>query len=204
MPPILTLILVTLLFSTAIIIGVSRNRRFRRKELLHLELAEELGLKVAYLNDRDFDLFGEYRGYPLQIEPIALPEKAKAKHQTFYIRVSLPMVNPNLKSLRIVKAGKEPEPLDTHRPIDRPIGINPEIAPWLELSTNDAMFSGLILSDDIKISLFEVFRPLESGLVFLQDEELTALLPFLISSKESLNQVKAMTDLLADMKDQLN
>ena len=166
MPPILTLILVSLLFSTAIIIGVSRNRRFRRKERLHQELAAELGLKVAYMNERDFDLFGEYRGYPLQIEPLALPEKAKAKNQNFYIRISLPMVNPNLKSLRIVKSGSESGPLDSYRIIDRPLRINPEIAPWLELSTNDAMFSGLIVSDDIKISLFEVLQPLDSGLIF--------------------------------------
>ncbi len=195
------LVVASLIAAGSVAVGVVRNRRFRRKERLHQQLAQRLGLKVAYLNERDFDLFGPYRSYSLRIEAFSLPD---GKQRLDLVKVSLPMVNPSLKALRIIRVHEHYPRLSEHRRIDRPVVLDHQIAPWLEITTNDAAFAGLILSEDVKISLYDVFNRLETGLLYLQDEELTLLSPHLITEPERLEAYQRIADLLADMKDELN
>ena len=187
----------------SVAVGVIRNRRFRLKELLHQKLAKKLGLQVAYLNERDFNLFGTYREYALRIEafPILLPGE---KQGPMGVKLSLPMTNPNLKSLRIGKDSDLHPELSQYRLIDRPTAFPHEVAPWLKITTNDLMFASLLLADDVKITLYEVFKPLSGALLYVQDEELAFITPRLLTEPEALQELQSVADLLCDMKDELN
>lgn len=204
MAPNLFLFFVIAIAAASVAVGVARNRTFRRKELLHQRLARQLGIKVAYQSERDFDLFGTYQGYPLRIEAVTLHPDRPGASPLLVVKASMPMVNPNLKSLRIAREQEEFPRLNRYRKLDRPIHLDHGIAPWLEITTNDPMFSGLILSEDVKISLFEAFNPLETGLVYLQDEELSFMMPYLLITEERVNQCIRMVDLLVEIKNQLN
>lgn len=198
------LLLVVLLAIGSIIVGMVRNRRFRRKELLHRQLASKYQLQVAYLNERDFSLYGGYRGYPLRLEAMILRSpQEKDKDGQPVVKISLPMVNPTLKILRIVRPSEQHPKLSTHGQMDRPQVLRHEIAPWLDITTNDPMFTGLILSEDVKISLFDVFNRLESGLLLLQDEELSFLTPELLLDTAVIDRYDRIIALLCDMKDEL-
>jgi len=197
------LILITLLAVGSIAVGVIRNRRFRKKELLHQELAKKLGLQVAYLNERDFNLFGTYREYALRIEAVPIVPIGATKGPTA-LKLSLPMTNPNLKSLRVGKHSSQYPELSEYRLIDRPAAFPHKVADWLEITTNDLMFSSLLLSDDVKISLYEVLKPLPAALLYVQDEELALITPLLLTEEDRLTEMKQMADLLCDMKDELN
>ena len=196
------LLLIVLLAVGFILVGVIRNRRFRRKEDLHRRLASQYQLQIAYLNERDFSLYGEHRGYALRIEALTLRAPQEKEGQTV-IQVSLPMVNPTRKIVRIVKPSEQHPKLSQHGRMDRPQTVRQEIAPWLAITTNDLMFTGLILSEDVKISLFDVFNRLESGLLLLQDEQLAFYSPELLSEPEATDRFERIIALLCDMKDEL-
>jgi hypothetical protein len=196
------LILMVSLAAACVAIGVVRNRRYSRKEAQHRALATEYGLQIAYLNERDFSLYGHHRGYRLRIEAGSLSLPAQKKGQPV-VRISLPMVNPNLKSLRILRESPAFPAFHAHGRIDRPLSLPEKVAPWLEITTNDSMFAGIILSEDVKISLFDVFNRLDTGLLLLQDEALTFITPELLLSEAVSEHYRRIITLLCDMKDEL-
>lgn len=198
------LFLVIILAVGSITVGVVRNRRFRRKEELHRQLASQYQLQVAYLNERDFSLYGEHRGYPLRLEALLLrsPQEKDKDGQTV-VKISLPMINPTLKILRIARPSEEHPKLSHYGQMDRPQTVRHEIAPWLDITTNDLMFTGLVLSEDVKISLFDVFNRLKSGLVLIQDEELSFFTPELLTDAAVIDHYERIIALLCDMKDEL-
>ena len=67
-----------------------------------------------------------------------------------------------------------------------------------------ALFSGLVLTDDIKISIYEVFRDLPGGLLFIYDEALAFMIPQLLTNESQIGVIKKAVNLLCDMKDELN
>ena len=146
-----------LLIGGAFVIGMIRNRNFDKKEKLHQKLAQALGLSLSYQNQKDFTIYGYYRSYPLRIEGISInsPELKKPFHA---VKCSISMVNPQLKILRIAKSHPEFELFENLVILDRPVHMPHNLGDWLDISTNDLMFGSILLSDDIKISLFEVFN----------------------------------------------
>lgn len=193
-----------LIAAGSVAVGVTRNRRFRRKERLHQQMAEQLGLKVAYLNEKDFNLFGNYQDYALRLEAVELrPDRADSQPLTV-LKASIPMVNPNRKALRVVRENDAYPRLNRHLSLDRPISLDHHIAPWLQLTTNDVMFSGIILSEDVKISLFEVFNQFEVALLSLYDEELAFFAPLFLTNEAGLKKWQRAVDLLVEIKDELN
>lgn len=194
--------LVGLLALGSVLVGVLRNRRFRRKEKRHQALAAELGLQIAYLHERDFNLYGEHRGYPLRIEgtQLSLPGAQTARP---VVKCTLPMVNPNRKGLRILRAHPEYPDVAAYQALDRPQAVRHQVADWLEITTNDLMFAGLILSEEVKISLYDAFHRLETGLLLLQDEELAFFTPELLLDDETTERYRRIVALLCDMKDEL-
>ena len=195
-------ILASLLALGSIWVGFSRNRRFRRKENLHRELGRRHGLRLAYQSERDLTLFGTYRGYPLRIE--AVPVRLNGEVVTTALQCSLPMVNPTRKALRIAKRSPALPAWDQVAVIDRPIHFRHDLGDWLEIQTNDFLFASRILSDNVKISLFEAFKPLEGAVLYVEDAALAFLSPQLMTTPEAQAQVQKAIDLLADMKDELN
>ena len=158
-------------------------------------------MQVAYLNARSFTIFGSYRGYTIHLE--ATPISSSEGKPTYGVKSFIPMVNPNRKALRIRKKDATPHGLDQIAIIDRPVQLANGMGGEMEMLTNDLLFSGLILSDDVKISLYEVFQLSQDGLLYLYDNELAFLSPNLINTREQIEAWKRIVDLLCDMKDEL-
>ncbi len=192
-----------LLIGGAFVIGMVRRRNFDRKENLHKQLARRLGISLSYLNHKDFTLFGNYRGYNLRLEVVDLSDRDK-KEKRLYLKCAIPMINPQLKVLRIEKADPAFQEMDKLAILDRPVHMPHDIGDWLAISTNDMMFGSILLSDDLKISLFEVLKPAEAALLYIEGEELAFVSPQLILDENQIEYYQKATDLLADIKDELN
>ena len=113
------------------------------------------------------------------------------------------MVNPNRKALRIRRKETLSSGLDQIAIIDRPVQLSNGMGGEMEMLTNDFLFSGLILSDDVKITLYEVFQLAQDGLLYLFDDELAFLSPHLITTQDQIETWQKIADLLCDMKDEL-
>ena len=195
-----TVVIVLTVFSIGF--GVYRNLRFRRIQMLHNRIANDIGLKLVYADARNFTLFGDFRSYPVRMEPISLVSDTKNPH--WGIKISIPMVNPTLKALRIAKSSPSYPYLEQVGKVFRPVEVPHKIADELRIETNDFMFCHLILSDDVKMDLVVLFKALEAGVVYLQDDELSCVLPDLIRDQPHLQIYHTALELLCNMKDELN
>jgi hypothetical protein len=194
--------IVIVLALASIGVGVVRNLRFRREQNLHRKLARRLGLRMAFADTRDFTLFGTYREYPLRIEAVSLSSE-KAKSHQMALKLSLPMVNPNLKALRIARRSPEYPLLDSTATVFKRLEVAHGIADWMEIETNDMLFAHYVLTDDIKMDLVVFMKPLEAVVVYIQDEELACLLPGKVNTYD-LAHIQAAADLLCNIKEVLN
>jgi hypothetical protein len=195
--------LLLLLTILSLLLFAFRQRRFHRRQALLQKLSEDHGLQLAFMNHRSFQIFGQTRNYPVQIEAILLSSPG-VKRPSYGLQLTLPMTNPNRKAFRVGKGEASAPALQTTAVIDRPIQLDHGIAEWLSIQTNDAMFSGLILSDDVKISLFELFQPMEAGLLYVYDETLRFVVPRLLETEDQLTSLSKGLHLLCDIKDELN
>lgn len=191
------------LIGGAFVVGMLRNRKFDRIENLHKSLARQLGLSISYLNQKDFTLFGKYRGYKVRIEGIKLPSEDRTETLPA-IKCSVQMVNPQLKCLRVEKKAESFSYFNKLAFIPRPFNMNHNIGDWLSITTNDMMFASILLSDDLKISLFETFNPVENAILYIEGEEMVFLGLDLMEEQDRVNYYAGVLDLLADIKDDLN
>ncbi|MEM7658014.1 MAG: hypothetical protein AAF399_17950 [Bacteroidota bacterium] len=178
-------------------------RRYNIQQGLHAHLATLHGIQLAYVSPRSFQMFGEYRGYPLQMEAVGLPYLNR-KGMRYGFQLMLPMINPNRMALRISKGEAELPFLTQLAPIEKPMALDHGIADWLSIHTNDPMFAGLVLTDDVKITVYEVFRDVPGGVLFMYDEALAMFIPELLNQKSQLKTLGKAVQLLCDMKDELN
>jgi hypothetical protein len=183
--------------ATAVSVGVYRHRRFNRWENLHKAFAHNRNLQHNFQHQKRFHHYGSYRDYQVEVKPNQLNEVC-------FTRFSVAMINPNRKALRIAKKDPAFTALDTLAPIDHPFQIHHDLGDWLLMETNDLLFSSLLLSDDIKISLYEIMKPIPAGLLFIHDEEMVLLCPLVMNQREDLAYFDKALDLLCDIKDELN
>jgi hypothetical protein len=163
-------------------------------------------MQLAYMNEQQAVWYGNYRGYALRIETVLIPvpgPRGRALHRPA-LRFALPMHNPSLKVLRIARRHPDASWLDAIALPDRLTPFPHGIAPWLDIQSNDMLFSSLILSDDLKISLYDVFSRLEAGLMCICDDEMRFFYPGLLPDSSDLSLMLKIADLLCDAKDQLN
>ncbi|RMG56952.1 MAG: hypothetical protein D6722_25610, partial [Bacteroidetes bacterium] len=151
----------------------------------------------------DFTLFGRHRGYPLRIEPApARPNLPPGQHDL--IKVSIPMTNPNRKALMIHRSELSDPDLLTWSTLDRPVRIAQDLGEAYQVLTNDPMFAGIILSDDVKISIYELFKNPEAGLLLIEDESLLYLYRHFLTKDSRATHLSQAVALLCDIKDELN
>ncbi len=186
---------------SSIAIGFFRHRRFRVRNALHYGLAKDLGMKIAYAREDDFRIFGEYNGYKLTIEAAVLSNPPSKKGQQV-VRFRIPMVNPMRKGWRVAKPSADFPAFDKLGIPDRPVRIG-QVLPGLELSSNDLLFNGLILSDDLKINLHTLFKKIPAGVVFIQDEQLAFYFPGLLVAPEYRDLGIDIANILCEIKDEL-
>ncbi|MDX1909370.1 MAG: hypothetical protein SF053_20190 [Bacteroidia bacterium] len=180
-----------------------RGQTFLQDEVRHQKLAQQLGVQLAWQSLREYTIFGTYRGYQIAIQPVIYPVAGMSR-LWMGTRILLPMINPNRRALRISRHLVEHRVLERIAPLDKPLYFSHQIAPWLEITTNDMMFSSLILSEEIKITLYEVFSRLEAGVACIYDEELCFVMPGLIRHEEAADLCLRALNLLCDIKDELN
>ena len=196
-------VLAIVLAGGSIAIGIIRNRRFQQKEALHSKLAANLGLDLAYASDQDYSLFGKYREYSLRIEPINLAAPG-AKTPAWYTKGSIPMVNPVRKMIRIARRNDSFPELEKLVQVGAISSMQHDLEPWLDIQSNDLMFASIILTENTKISTHKAFRNLNAGLVYIEDEELSFVMPGLLTDERHLESVVLGMELLCDIKDELN
>ncbi|MEO0897055.1 MAG: hypothetical protein AAFY71_11695 [Bacteroidota bacterium] len=187
----------------AFLIGFIRNRNFDRKEKLHKNLAVRLGLSLSYQSEEDFLIFGTYKDYKVRLETIEIRTRDN-QDGIPALKWNIPMINPQLKILRIAKDNPSYPQLTSLAYLDRPVNMAHDLGEWLSITTNDLMFGSILLSDDLKISLFEVFNPIEGGLLYIDGEELAIVRPHLILKEEDMKWYQKGLDLICDIKDELN
>ncbi|MEM7369285.1 MAG: hypothetical protein AAF587_11845 [Bacteroidota bacterium] len=183
-------------------LGINRYRRFAKQETLFHQMGERLGLQVAFLNSKAFTVFGTYRSYTVQLESKHLP--THPGKGVYGLKAHIPMINPNRKALRISNPTSSVEGLATIARIDRPIQLEQGMGDSIEMLTNDFLFSGIILSNDVKITLFQVFQEVGDGLLYLYDDELAFIWPKPLDQSSDVETWGKIVDLLCDMKDELN
>ncbi len=198
------LIIVISLTLLSIGIGVYRNRAFRKKEDQFGKLANSLGLKLAFTQPQQFTFYGDYRNYPVRIEPLALEQADRKKGKLWSTKITLPMINPNLKILRVSKASALYSAFNDYMPYRDLQKISHQIAPWIDIHTNDPLFSHIVLSDDIKMDLVVNLKSVDSGIIYIMGDELGAILPFLIREDADSPKVANILDVLCNIKDELN
>lgn len=190
---------------TGLSLGIWAWQRYRQRkklENLHMGFARERGLKTAYLNPKDMQIYGHYREYPVQITADTLAHSSTVARNV--LKVSLPMINPNRKCLRISVGGIDYPEFDRLVVLDRPIQVQHDLGDWLRMESNDIFFTSLILTDDIKISLYELFKEREALLLYIQDDELAMISPTLLFTASDQAFLGKQLDILCDIKDELN
>lgn len=204
LPNSLMLFIVIVLTLGSIGVGVYRNRTFRRREKQFVHLAQILGLRLAYTEPRQFTFYGDYRNYPVRIEPFAYGNQKDKKQRKWATKITLPMVNPNLKILRISKVSPSDSEFNSYIPHSDLQLVQHQIAPWLDIHTNDSLFSHLVLTDDIKMDLVVNLKSIDSGIIYIMGDELGAIVPFVISDANDPPRIGQILDILCNIKDELN
>ena len=200
----LYIILFSLIALAVIVTGIIRNRNFSRKEKLHQAFSNKNGLQLAYIHERQFNMYGNYRSYPVLIESFAssLPENRKKTFSA--VRFSIPITNPMRKCFKAEKGIKAFPQLALLAPLDKGINVKHGVGDEISMTTNDMLFSSRILSEEVRISIFEAFKDQEAGVLYLQDENLSFATPVLLSNENASISWQKMLDLLCDIKDELN
>lgn len=198
------LIIVIILTLGSIGVGVYRNRSFKRREKQFAQLARALGLKLAYTQPKQFTFYGDYRNYPVRIEPFTYSQQKDKKQKQWGTKITLPMINPNLKILRISKSSALQPDFNSFIPHSDLQHVQHQIVPWLDIHTNDTLFSHLVLTDDIKMDLVVNLKSIDSGIIYIMGDELGAVLPFIIRESNDPPKLGQILDILCNIKDELN
>ena len=180
------------------IVGIMmvRNYRSRKVQLRFEQSAKDWGLKSAFINPRNYKIFGFYHGYDVQMVPFAtLPDPSLGQG----VRLSLPISNPQLKIFRVAKTDSSAPDWKQLFPITHPVSTGQELGKGLEIQTNDLFLSSLILSDDVKIDLGILFNKISSGLFVIYGAEMAFYLP----GPPTHEVWQEALDIMCEVKDEL-
>lgn len=197
MGTIIATVIIIAVILTAIVVGYRRHQRYARWEGLHNRFATRRSLKVDFIHRDNFQFYGSYRHYKVVIKPEMVDEQ-------LFSSFSIEMINPNRKALRIAKNNEAIPSLQQKAIIDNPFPIKHDIGKWLVMQTNDLMFSSLVLSDDIRISLHEIFSSYDAALLYIYDDDLCLLIPQSLDREADILKYEKGLELLCDIKDELN
>ncbi|MEM6803330.1 MAG: hypothetical protein AAF696_18125 [Bacteroidota bacterium] len=115
------------------------------------------------------------------------------------------MTNPLRKCLRILKTNPPNPDLAAIVPLDKLLTVKHDLGDYLDIHTNDLVFSSLILSENARISIHDAMSNIPgAAIMYIQDEELSCIVPSLLTRSDQLGKFHKIVDALADMKDELN
>ena len=191
--PILAIVLIG-----ALAYGVKQYRRFKYIEKVHRDFAEKIGLHPVYVNESNFNIFGSYRTYPLRVIPHMIVKQSPAT------QIIIPMTNPNLKWMRIGKNLQAVSGFEQVSQHDKASPVTHQIDSSIEIASNDMIFSSLILSDNVKISIFEAFQDFQSAMLAIDGDMMFFITPGRIEKEDYIPKLEKAINLMCDIKDELN
>lgn len=181
-------------------IGLYRHRRFIYREKLYTNFSKKSGLNLTYSSEKDFLLFGPYKGFDLRVEPFITPLKRLTNKA---VKFSVNVNNPQLKSLRITNLPNEYQWMHYLAPVFDPVIAHP-LNSRLEIRSNDPGLTGYILSDDIQIDLVEIMNRIDAGILYIQGNILAFICPHFLFQHADMPEVWAkIIHLLSDIKEEL-
>lgn len=170
---------------------------------MHEELSKVLGIELAYASPEQYSMYGSYRSYPIKIAPRNLARPG-TKEAAWYTQASIPMINPLRKMIRISKRSTHFREMESLVQVARPDSVHHDLPSWLDIQTNDLMFASVILSQNVKISIHQLFQEVEAGVLAIEDNSLMIIFPGLIQTAQRHRIWELATNTLCDIKDELN
>lgn len=195
------LIIVVILALGAIATGILRNKRFRKKQNIYHQFTSKNHLKLAFRNPKNFTIYGEYRGFSIRVEPNR--ELKQNGNSSDGVIFQLPLVNPNLKAIRIVKKNNKYPWIQGLFPIDQVVAVKNTLGDEVIIQTNDMLFSSFLLSEDLLIDMGVLFTKLDAGIIFIHNDVLGCIIPHYIYENNMEEVWQRVMDILCDIKEEL-
>ena len=196
-----TLVILVSMTLLVIGIGVIRNFNFKKKHDIFIRFAEKKGLGLSFHNPFNFTFFGKDPKNSLRIEPyrglIAAQNSVKG------VIFSLPIINPEMKALKIVKPHESYTWLTGIMPIDNALKIGHDLGQQVVMHTNDMLFSSYMLSQDIIIDLGVLFNRVEAGIVYVYGDKLGCIIPHFVYEDDMYDTWEKVVELLFNLKAEL-
>jgi len=184
-----------------VIIGILRNRSFKRKHDLFQKFADSHALGLAFQNPFHFTFFGNNNTLAYRIEPYRglMGSGGAIKGAIF----TLPLINPELKALKISKSHPEYPWIDSILPIDDPIKVGHVLGEGISITANDMVFTSFILTQDIIIDLGVLFNRVDAGVVFIYGDQLGCIIPHMLYEENMYETWEKALELLHSIKMEL-
>lgn len=158
-----------------------------------------------FANPKDFSFSGEYRGYPVSLKNWIPPQAPDRKDpvKTNWIRIDVPLSNPNNKYLSIERLVNvfgwrdmltQPDILD----------VKHEFGSDVKIEASDLWFSSFVMNEVVHKRIEVVLEHTQILFVAIQGDALFAVLPNTLSDTSNWKPVAESMTLLTDMKDALN
>jgi len=187
------------LFPLAFVMGkmqMLRSRMATFANSLNLQL-QEAPLNRAYMPV----MKGKYRTYQTEILPIL----AEGGKKVLWMKVSLKMKNPNNKTFHIYKSTERgindfPNELTLEM---GSVSLKENFAEPIKAFTNDLLFSGLILTPEVKQKIQALFENIPLGMLFMQGEEMSFISTYLPEKEGATLMWEQQLNILCDIKDTL-
>jgi hypothetical protein len=164
--------------------------------------AHSARLSLVYRNASDYQLEGGFRTYPIHFEP-AFPQGKVRKKDKPWTQITIGMINPNHMYFRMHKGFRE-IPWLTNYDQANAKEMKHELPADITIETNDMMFGGMILSEQVKARTQQVFEMSDHILICIKGEELIALMPEGPENPDKWKLSAEVMTLLTEIKDELN
>lgn len=158
-----------------------------------------------FSNPKDFSFSGEYRGYPVSLKnwvPPQSPEK-KGPAKTNWIRIDVPLSNPNNKYLSVERLV---DVFGWRDMLTRPdvLEVKHEFGDNVKIEASDLWFSSFVMNEVVNKRIAVVLEQTQILFVAIQGDSLFAVLPNTLSDTSNWKPVAESMTLLTDIKDALN
>ena len=198
-------LIIVLVLAVGIGIAMLILAKIRHKRA-YQAFASASNLKLDHFsNKNDFSFSGEYRGYPVSLKnwsPPQAPDSQK-KESKNWIRIDIPLSNPNNKYLSIERLV---DVFEWRKLLSHPdsLEVKHEFSSEIKIEASDLWFSSFVMNEVVSKRIGIVAEEASVFFVAIQGDALFAVLPNSLSNTQNWKPVAESMTLLTDIKDALN